>query len=139
MPILKKFKVDDSGQSVTEFAIILPVFILLITGVLVLGSMIYAKSIVVLAASQGARVGGAIFDDSAYTESEKIEKVKNTALTVVSNGLSGEDREVTVTRAGDEVQVPVKYKYYIPVPLIMSLLGGDNTFEIDYTSSYLIL
>ncbi|MFC0561246.1 TadE/TadG family type IV pilus assembly protein [Halalkalibacter alkalisediminis] len=138
MAVLRKLKSEEKGQSVTEFAIILPVFVLLITGVLVLGSIIYAKTVVVLAASQAARVGGAIYDDSSLTLYEKDEKIRNTALTVVSNGLTGEDRTVTITQVGNEIKVKVSYTYYIPLPLIRSLFS-NHSVDINFTSSYLIL
>lgn len=134
----KRFLKNESGQSVVEFAIILPCFILLIAGVLVFGSMIYAKTLVVLAASQGARVGGAIYDDPSLTLAEKNDKIRDTALTIVSNGLSGADRDVIITDMSDKILVEVKYKYHIPVPLI-SLIFGSSEVDIEYTSSYLIL
>jgi hypothetical protein len=100
--------------------------------------MIYAKSIVVLSASQGARVGSAIYDDNSLSAFEKDEKIRNTALTILSNGLTGEDREVTITKNGDELKVKSKYTYHIPVPLV-SLLFGNKDIEIEYTAIYLIL
>ncbi len=139
MAILKKFKKDTSGQSVAEFAIILPVFIILTMGVLVFGSIIYAKSVVVLAASQGARVGGAIYDDSSMTLAEKNDKIRSTALTIVSNGLSGADRDVTITTVSNELNVKVTYTYHIPVAMISTMFGGSGEMKIEFTSSYLIL
>jgi Flp pilus assembly protein TadG len=135
--VLRNLK-NQKGQSVTEFAVILPVFILLVTGVLVIGSVIYAKTIVVLASSQGARVGGAIYNDNTLTIEEKNTKVKNTALTIVSNALVGEDREVNITHSGNEIEVEVIYEYHIPVGLISTIFGKE-TMEIKHSSSYLIL
>jgi hypothetical protein len=129
---------NERGQAVAEFAIILPVFILLVTGVLVIGSIIYTKTIVVLASSQGARVGAAIYNDPSLTLEEKNKRIRDTALTIVSHGLIGEDREVNITQTGNEINVKVIYKYHIPVKLISAILG-TSTMEISYTSSYLIL
>jgi Flp pilus assembly protein TadG len=139
LSIIKRFRKDISGQSVTEFAIILPVFIILTMVVLVFGSIIYAKSVVILAASQGARVGGAIYDDPTMTLAEKNDKIRSTALTIVSKGLSGSDRDVTISTVSNELNVKVTYTYHIPVALIRTMFSGSGEYEIEFTSSYLIL
>jgi Flp pilus assembly protein TadG len=131
----KRFLRKDDGQAITEFAIILPVFMLLVMGILIVGHIIYAKTVVVLAASQGARVAGAVWDDDP---AEARVKSIQTAETIVTNGLTGTSYDIDVNRDGNSVQVTVRYDYPIFVPLISSLLQ-KSTVELESTSVYRIL
>lgn len=126
----------EEGQSVTEFAIVLPVLLLIVLGALIIGAFIYTKLVVVLAASQGARVGGAVYNDTTLTDSERITKIEDTAMTIVSNGLSGSDRSVNVTKLTDEVQVTVKYDFKMILPMLKPFFNNQSTFEVEYTSIY---
>ncbi|QQE74763.1 pilus assembly protein [Brevibacillus composti] len=125
----------EDGQAITEFAVILPVMILLITGVLVFGHMLYAKTLVVLSASQGARVAGAIWDDEGGGEARL--KARNTALSILTNGLRG-SHTVDVWKSGDSVHVSVTYDYPVKVPIISAFFSSPNV-KLEHTAVYKIL
>ncbi|MBM3148960.1 MAG: pilus assembly protein, partial [Chloroflexi bacterium] len=55
-----RWHTDETGQSVVEFAMILPALALLVIGVLVVGQVIIAQYVVQSAAREAARVGAEV-------------------------------------------------------------------------------
>ncbi|BCJ86616.1 TadE/TadG family type IV pilus assembly protein [Effusibacillus dendaii] len=131
---LKKYARDQQGQALSEFVMILPILLLLMMGALIMGLIVYAKLVVVLAASQGARVGGAIYNDQTLSVWQKQQKITNTALSILTHGLSGVDRKVSIRSNGDQVEVTVSYRQNVLVPVIRSLFGNQSTFLVEYTA-----
>lgn len=130
------------GQAMVEFALVVPVFILLLVGLFDVGRAVYAHHTVNNAAREGARL--AIVDQ--YEDHIKAEAV--TAATAVD---IGED-DVTVAFqepdgsacaslgtpavAGCVAVVTVVYRYEAATPLIGNLLGiidirGESKFPIS--------
>lgn len=139
--IKKKIKLlikDDKGQSLTEFAVLLPLLILIVMAVLSLGLMIYVKMLVVISSSEAAKVGSQIMNDPAYTLEEKENKIRQTAITFLSNGITGNDRDVDISTDGEDIKVNVTYNYKLIFPLLSDIFKDKTNIPISYKSIYKI-
>lgn len=135
----------DYGQGLTEFALIFPVFILLLVLVFDFGRAIYAHNTISNAARAGARV--ALLDQSLT----KI-KAKAVAQTVGLNpadvnvpdpvfGCPVGTPPVGSLKIGCEAQVTVEYSYQPLTPIVGNIVGpmtlsATTRFPIErvYTS-----
>jgi Flp pilus assembly protein TadG len=110
-----------NGQSIVEFALILPVFLLLVMGIVDFGWLFRDYVTITNSAREGARLG-----ITGATESSITSKTVST-----SNGLLTSSN-VTVTNAqgnsGANVTVAVSFDYHYITPLgsIMSLISGGT-------------
>lgn len=129
---------DSKGQSLTEFALLLPVFLLVVLGVLSLGFLIYAKMLVVISSSEAARVGSQILNDPEYTIEQKHNRIKETALSFLTNGISGTDNNVVITTDGEIIRVKVTYNYTLIFPFLSDIFQDKTSIPISYQSQYVI-
>lgn len=132
---------NQNGASAVEFAIILPVLVLLIFGIIELSFAIYDKTMITHASREGARAG-IVFKVPPVTDAE-IVNVVNTYLgsNLITFGAPA-TATVTVTRAGfnagDELKVSVSYTYRTFVlPRLMTGFGptfnmvGETTMRME--------
>ena len=116
------------GQSLVEFSLVLPVFLLLVAGMVDFGMGLYSNLTVLNAAREGARVGVTVPGDATAIEA----RVK-----AMASGLNAADLKVTTTcqhpdpapattwkscgspsyQPGDAVVVSVNYTYKMIWPL----------------------
>lgn len=135
-----KFK-DQSGSSAVEFAIVLPMLLVLLFGIIEFSVALYDKAMITNASREGARFGivyncevngnvcdyipptiegitavvNAYLADSLITFGEPTAPVISTAPAV----LSGLDR-------GDDLAVTVSYDYdFLVLPAFIDELAGD--------------
>ncbi len=120
------------GQSLVEFAVTLPIFLLILSGILDFGFLLYSRMTVINAVREGARVG------ITYTQTPAIipAQVQN-QVTGVGGGLitAGMVTTTCITlptnpapqcsggnfanaKAGDSVRVTVDYPYRSFFPLL---------------------
>ena len=71
------------GQSLVEFALVFPVFILILAGILDFGFMLYSRMTVINAAREGARA--AVLADNVLLD---MQTAVQTAVIATSNGLT---------------------------------------------------
>jgi Flp pilus assembly protein TadG len=115
MKILK----NEKGQSLVEFAILLPLLLLLLMGILEFGIMLNAYLSINNSAREGARLG--IVDGSNLEISELI--------TNLSTNLNAENLVVTIIplegsrKSGDTLTVEVVYNYQVIIPIISNILN----------------
>jgi Flp pilus assembly protein TadG len=132
---------SQDGASAVEFAIILPVLVLLIFGIIEFSFAIYDKSMITQASREGARAG-IVYKVPPVTD-EEIINVVNTYLgnNLITFGVPAA-AAVTVTRAGfnagDELKVSVSYTYTTFVlPRLMTSFGpafsmvGETTMRME--------
>jgi Flp pilus assembly protein TadG len=111
---------NEKGQSLVEFAIILPILLLLLFGIAEFGIMLNSYLTIQNVAREGARLG--IIGGS---DVEIISLIRTT-----SPNLTSSDMSITITpseisrRSGDTLTVTVAYKYHMTVPIISSLVGN---------------
>lgn len=143
-----------SGQTLVEFALILPVFILLLMGIFDFGRAVYAGSTIENAAREAVRVG--IINQTCADIGQEADK-QAASLDIAWNAGSGTpctdaENDITIKfldpaldgtaclapyQIGCFVQVTVNYTYTAATPIIGNLVGpihmtGTSTQPIEY-------
>lgn len=121
------------GQALVEFALVIPLFLILVLGIVDFGLGLRAWISITNSAREGARVGAVRGNCDAI-----IEQVMDT-----SGGLVTADDQVTIspsdcdTNAGDSVSVTVDYEYNFVTPLggMLSLIGGGIPSSVSISST----
>jgi Flp pilus assembly protein TadG len=112
---------DRQGAAVVEFAVVAPVLVLLVFGMVEFGRMVMVQQVLTNAAREGARVG--VLDDSTVADVQTTVNnylagggVKGATVTVSPNPLSsaGYGAPVTVT-----VSVPFSQVSWLPSPMFL--------------------
>ncbi|MCK5634549.1 MAG: pilus assembly protein [Anaerolineales bacterium] len=132
------------GQAIVEFAVVLPILLLLMLGLINLGVLINAQIILTQAAWEGARAG-TILDSSMGEGDAEITGAVRAALTGLSDPAT-----VTVNinpaepaRAampwpkprGEPLTVRLAYPMNLALPLpITIVLGAEATSRIEYSN-----
>lgn len=117
MKILKKQK----GQALVEFAIILPLLLMLVMGILQFGMMLNVYLAIENASREGARAG---IVGSSDAEIQQL-------IISTSPSLDPENLTVTITpdetnrSSGDTITVKVTYNYKLIVPIISRLFNNE--------------
>ncbi len=132
---------SERGAAVVEFAVILPLLITLIAGIVDFSLLYFNKQILVTASREGARLG--IIADT--TDSEIRERVKKVCREEYDQGsplipsnflpilgtfgtaiVDLPDGNITITRSGsgafqDDLTVQLEYEYQFLMPAILGL------------------
>ncbi len=123
----------EDGQALVEFALVIPIFLLVLFAIVDFGMAFHAWITVTNSAREGARIG------SVHAPAATIEqRVRDTADTLDQGNLS-----VTVTNAddqggqpGESVVVDVSYSYSLITPLadLLNMVSGGvipSTLSLD--------
>jgi hypothetical protein len=116
----------NRGQSLVEFALVLPVFFLLLAGIIDFGFMFYSRISVINAAREGARSAVTAIDNPTSIPSLVSSSVSSVATSLVPADLSDTATCVPLQQAscdfvaggqpnpvpGDAVMVTVHYTYH---------------------------
>ena len=131
-------RLTDRGQSLVEFALVLPIFILLLVGILDFGRAIYAYNTISNAAREAARV--AIVDqDPAAIRAEAIKQAVSLDLidadvTIAyanADLTTGAPCNVAAPPNGCVVSVTVDYSYEAATPILGNIVG---TIDLSSTT-----
>jgi Flp pilus assembly protein TadG len=124
---MRLFMRHERAQALVEFALILPVLVLILMGIIDLGRGIYAYSVVASAAREGAHYG--ILHPGDTTGISNQAKANTAGL---------DPGQVTVTSScapcehGGKVQVTVRYTFQPVTGLFPSLtLSSQSTMTIE--------
>ena len=122
------FRRDDRGQTLAEFALILPIFVLVLVGIIDLGRAVYASSTIQNAAREAVRVG-IVDQNTTVIEAEAIQHA-------VALGIDAADVDVSFLQpdytagacastpdVGCIVEVEVRYAYTAATPLLGNIVG----------------
>jgi Flp pilus assembly protein TadG len=110
-----------------EFAIILPLILLLIIGIIEFGLIMNSYISIQHASREGARVGAVGGTDLAI----------QSAITDISPNLDTDKLEITISptegirERGDALTVNVKYNYTVTLPIISNIVGNDITLDTE--------
>jgi Flp pilus assembly protein TadG len=104
----------QSGASAVEFALILPILLLLVFGIIEMGFALYDKAMITNASREGARAG-VVFKVPPVTDEEIIGVVNSYLITTLITFSGSSSPTVNVTRSGpnsgDDLKVTVAYTY----------------------------
>ena len=130
------------GQALVEFAVVLPVFLLILSGILDFGFLLYSRMTVISSAREGARVA-IDAPKSTPAQQAQIPNLIRSRVTDAAAGLNLADLTVTPTcipacnfaagnaKAGDSVKVTVDYQYHSIFPLLFGQsIGMSSTVQM---------
>ena len=122
---------DSKGASAIEFALVLPVLVLLIFGIIEFSILLFDKAVITNASREGARAG-IVYADPRPTDAQ-ISAVVNTycsdhLITFGSATLPVTTFPIRGASSGDTLSVRVQYQYdFLVLPnFLSSLTGGIN-------------
>ena len=123
------------GQTLAEFALILPVFVLLILGLLDFGRVVYADHTLAQAAREAARVGvvepAATAGKYLAIRAAAVSAAAGTGL--VGSNVSGSGCADCFypdgTDSGGRVVVVISRQVELLTPIVAQLLGGSFTVD----------
>lgn len=127
MRTINQYVRSNRGQTVVEFALILPVVLLLLGGMLEFGRVFHDYLVVTAAAREGARTA-AVGSDNATV----ISTVKEAASTIDRGSLTVGVTPSTRVR-GESVTVKVTNKVPLIIPLI-SVFFPENPYPVSGTA-----
>ena len=117
---------SEDGQELVEYAILLPVLLLLLFGIMEAGGLIYSYNTIANAAREGARYGA--------THPGDVDGVEDAARRLAT-GLNEEALTVDTTMDGTRVRVEVGYSYGLTVAMIVQAFGGNSTVGLTAVST----
>jgi Flp pilus assembly protein TadG len=122
-------KRDERGQAMVEFALVLPILILLVVGISDVGRLIYSYAHLQMAAQESVRLGGLDKKDQVIKDfaHNYVKLGDTTKLTVNINPPD------TSRRSGDYVTVTLSYPFTINTPLISLFFPSPINLETDST------
>lgn len=120
---------DERGQSLVETALILPVLLLLLVGILDFGRIMYSYAHLHMAAQETVRMGGLGNNDTEITSFAKdyvqLQEVDRLKINI-SPGDSSRD-------AGDYVTVKLEYPFQFFTPFVSSLFSSSLSIKAEST------
>lgn len=121
----KKIKSSD-GQALVEFALILPIIILILFGIIEFGRVFSAQLLVTNGARDGARVAavGKPYSDVEMTAKTGAAYLEPAKLTVTIDPPNEADRV-----RGNNVTVDVSYPVTIYAPIISNIIGNPRVVK----------
>jgi Flp pilus assembly protein TadG len=121
---------DDRGAAAVEFALVLPVLVLLLFGIVDFGRLLNAEITLTQAAREGARVAALVDADAAADQITR-------ATGSLSGGLAAPEIVACPATPGldDDASVTLTYTFTFltPVGALASIGGSDGTVEIEAT------
>lgn len=123
MELFRRSRGGEAGSVAVEFALFLPLFLMLVFSIIELGGAWYTKQLLVNASREGARAG------SLYEPDDGQENIQDLVLARLSNAGYGGSAAVDISglggASGDPVSVTVSTDYNFPVlgALISGLTG----------------
>jgi Flp pilus assembly protein TadG len=132
---------DQKGTSVIEFAIIVPLLLVLVGGIIEFSILFYNKAMITNASREGARAG-VIFaptrPDQAYIQGIVDAYASNhlinfdTSQVVTTTAVHTDTDSNGAIDPGEPLIVTVSYTYqFLALPNILSLVKGSFTNTID--------
>lgn len=123
-------KLNERGAAATEFALLLPVFLMILFGIIEFGMIMYGREVVTNAAREGARAG--IVQGPPKRTSGEITTIANNYLT--GTGINQADVTFSPTGVGlaspSTLTVTAVYNYNFLIPYIPNVLGVPNPLVI---------
>jgi Flp pilus assembly protein TadG len=121
----------ESGASMVEFALILPILVVLLFGIIEFGILFYDKAVITNASREGARAGIVYADPrmpSGEIEDIVLSYCQNFLITfgaAVMPTVSTNPGDTTALESGESLTVTVSYPYtFLVLPNFITTLTG---------------
>lgn len=128
-------KLNEHGAVATEFAILLPVLLLIVFGTVEFGMMMYGREVVTNATREGARYG-IVAQAPPVTSGEMITQATNY---LTGTGVNPASVTFSVPACcgatGTPVTLAATYRYPWLIPYIPTMLGVPSPFPIAITTT----
>ena len=118
----------DRGQDLVEFALILPLLLLFLLGIMEFGIVIFTYDTIANAARDGARYGIIYPEDEPGIKAATLRRT--TGLDLELN-----DVEVLLDPAKGTIQVEVTYEYNLITGPVILAVGGNPTLNLHTVST----
>lgn len=123
------FRKDERGQSLTEFALVAPLLLLLVFGIIDLGRFFYGYLELQIAAQETVRVGGLGRSDSEMDSfARDYLNISDPSLLTVTISPSDSVRD-----SGDYVTVTLQTPYQFVTPLANEIMTSIDTISANST------
>lgn len=126
---------DDRGVAATEFALLLPVLLLILFGTMEFGMMMYGREVVTNATREGARYG-IVAQTPPVTSGEMITQATNY---LTGTGVNSASVTFSVPACcgatGTPVTLAATYRYPWLIPYIPTMLGVPSPLPIAITTT----
>jgi Flp pilus assembly protein TadG len=128
---------QEHGQDIVEYALTLPLFVLLILGVLEFSVVIMAYDTIANAAREGARAGVPLPNSECNVACRNAEAVA--AAEYLTTGLNPAELTITVTRpAGTRIRVQVSYDAVLVTAPMITAIGGSGTISLNAVTTMVL-
>jgi Flp pilus assembly protein TadG len=127
----------EAGQDLVEYALVLPLFLLLIFSVVEFGFLFFQYTMVVNAAREGARTG-IVTDTETCDRScleDRIEEAARAKMTSVDFNSMTVSTDWPTINYQPMVQVTVRYQTGLITKLLIETAGGDGSVTLASTAT----
>ncbi len=114
--VIRKMLKKEKGQSMVEFALLMPLLCLILLGIIEFGRVFNAYLVITNASREGARIAVVGSSDAAI-----IQRVEDIGISLKQDQLSCSITPATRTR-GEKVAVSVDYQVKLIAPLISEVI-----------------
>lgn len=126
---------SEKGQSAVEFALVLPILLILVFGIIDFGRILYTKNALTALSQESARHASIYY--GSETDAVLTQYIVNNAGTLKTSDLTGKVITFTPTRdTGSDVKVTLTYRLYYITPIVNIIPGFSNPFYITSTSTF---
>lgn len=123
---------EQKGQSLVEFALVLPLLLLLICGIVDLGRLLFAYSSLNMTTQEAVRLGG-LGKSKAAIEAYAKQHIRVGSASTLQVTVTPPD---SVRKSGDDVTVTLTYSLPLITPVISEIfpppvLSANSTIRVE--------
>lgn len=116
---------EEEGAAVVEFALVLPIFFLIVFGIIDFGRAFYTVNNIISAVREGSRYGAILAAPMSTTGQQEIrDRVRNVSQPFGSDTL--EDAQIEIEFDGERLTVRVEDYPFHPLTPLASILGAET-------------
>lgn len=132
---------NNKGQAMMETAFAIPILLTLIFGIITIGTFIYDKSVIHMAANRGIDSAIGTMYDPDMDDGTRISKMEETAKNYAKQVIFTKAEptvDASISDNGNEVEMKVNVKadFYLELPLVSDMfkdaLSLEQTAEFTY-------
>lgn len=123
---ISRWFAGDLGQDLVEFALILPLLLMLTFGIVDLARVVMTYNTLSNAAREGTRYG------IIHNHNSEAQIKAHTMTLTTGTGIVASD--ITVTRGGGLIEVAVSHDTPLIMGFLIAAAGGNNTLTLTATS-----